>query len=249
VTAALSALLEVSALAALVQASPQSSRLLDLSESASHEELVAATRAWPEEARQAFRDLLEDSPESPDPAAGRLASAYSEAWTDPFLMSRYDQFVAWSVDERHMKLAADSLRRAGNDAYLREGAEEALRLWRLSRDQAERLADTVGVARSLGNIGSGHYAAGRTDSAAFYYTRSQELALASGDFVTAANALNVRASLRREAGDLAEASSLYRRALGMHERVGAVRAAGFDHHNLGLLALRQVGVPNWRVES
>jgi CHAT domain-containing protein/Flp pilus assembly protein TadD len=237
VIAVLSAVLELSALTAVVQAAPQSSRLIELAESASHEELVAETRTRPEEARRAFRDLLRDSPEAPDPAAGRLASAYAEAWTDPFLVNRYDQFVAWSVPERRVKLTADSLRRAGNEAYTSEGAEEALRLWRLSLSEAEGLPDTVGIARSLGNIGAGHYAAGRSDSAVFYYRRSQELALATGDFVTAANALDVQASLRRESGDLAEASSLYRRALDMHERVGAVRAAGFDHHNLGLLAL------------
>ena len=236
--AVLSAVLELSALAAVVQAAPQSSRLTELAESASHEELVAESRARPEETRRAFSDLLRDSPDAPDPAAGRLASAYAEAWTDPFLVNRYDRFVAWSIPQRRVKLTADSLRLAGNAAYLSEGAEEALRLWRSSLDEAERLPDTVSIARSLGNIGAGHYAAGRSDSAAFYYRRSEQLALAAGDFVTAANALNVQASLRRESGDLAEAGSLYLRALGMHERVGAVRAAGFDHHNLGLLALR-----------
>ena len=236
--AVVSAVLELTALAAVIQAVPQSSRLIELAESTSHEELVAETRTRPEEARQAFHDLLRESPESPNPAAGRLASAYAEAWTDPFLLNRYDQFVAWSVPERRVKLTADSLRRAGNEAYTSEGAEEALRLWRSSLTEAERLADTVGIARSLGNIGAGHYAAGRRDSAAHYYRRSQQLALESGDFVTAANAFNVQASLSRESGDLAAAGSLYRRALDMHERVGAVRAAGFDHHNLGLLALR-----------
>ena len=152
-------------------------------------------------------------------------------------MQRYRRYQAWSVDERLAKLAADSLRLAGNDAYISDGVEDALRLWRLSLEGVERLYDTVGIARTLGNIGAGHYGAGRLDSAAVYYERSRQLAFATGDFLTAANALNVLATLSRDAGDLPRAGSLYLQAHDMHERIGAVRAAGYDHHNLGLLAL------------
>jgi len=245
VTSGLPALLEFLAAAAVLQAAPQpgpqavppADRLAALAEAAPPEELVSETRLHPEAARQAFQDLLRGSPEQPDPAAGRLAAAYAEAWTDPFLVQRYRRFQAWSVDERLAKLAADRLRLAGNDAYVSDGVEDALRLWRLSLEGVERLDDTVGIARTLGNIGAGHYGAGRLDSAAVYYERSRQLAFATGDFLTAANALNVLATLSRDAADLPRAGSLYLQALDMHERVGAVRAAGYDHHNLGLLAL------------
>jgi tetratricopeptide (TPR) repeat protein len=231
-------LLETLAIAALVQTAPQQAdRLMALAEPASHQELVTEARLHPEEAREAFRELLRASPMDPSPSAGRLAVAYSEAWTDPFLVNRYRRFLGWSLEQRTSKLAADSLRRAGNEAYTAGGVDEALRPWRESLVLLEVLDDTVGVARSLGNIGAGYYGAGQLDSAAVYYERSHELALAAGDFVAAANALTVLALLSKDAGDLAAAGSLGLRALGMHERVGAVRPAGFDHHNLGLVAL------------
>jgi len=226
------------AVAALLQAGPQEAdRLMALAEAASHQELVAEARLHPEETRKAFHELLRASPTDPPPSAGRLAAAYSEAWTDPFLLNRYRRFLGWSLAQRTSKLTADSLRRVGNEAYTAGGVDEALRPWRESLAIVETLEDTVGVARSLGNIGAGYYGAGQLDSAAVYYERSHELALAGGDFVAAANALTVLALLSKDAGDLAAAGTLGLRALGMHERVGAFRSAGFDHHNLGLVAL------------
>ena len=231
-------LLETLAAAALLQLGPQEAdRLMVLAEAAGHEELVAETRLHPDETRQAFRTLLRASPTAPPASAGRLATAYSEAWTDPFLVNRYRKFLGWSLEQRTSKLAADSLRRVGNEAYVSGGVEQALRPWRESLVLLEALEDTSGVARSLGNIGAGYYGAGQLDSATAYYERSQEMALAAGDFVAAANALTVLALLSKDAGDLTAAGALGLRALGMHERVGAVRSAGFDHHNLGLVAL------------
>jgi len=231
-------LLETLAVAALLQTGPQEAdRLMVLAEAASHQELVTETRLHPEESREAFRELLRASPTHPPQSAGRLAAAYSEAWTDPFLVNRYRRFLGWSLEQRTDKLAADSLRRAGNEAYTTGGVDEALRPWRESLAIVETLDDTSGVARSLGNIGAGYYGAGQLDSATVYYERSHELALAGGDFVAAGNALTVLALLSKDAGDLAAAGSLGLRALGLHERVGALRSAGFDHHNLGLVAL------------
>lgn len=231
-------LLETLAIAALAQTAPQQAdRLMALAEAASHQELVTEARLHPEEAREAFRELLRATPMDPSPSAGRLAVAYSEAWTDPFLVNRYRRFLGWSLEQRTSKLAADSLRRAGNEAYTGSGVEEALALWRKSLVLLEVLDDTVGVARSLGNIGAGYYGAGQLDSASVYYERSRELALASGDFVAVANALTMLASLSKDTGELGQAGDLYLRALGMHARVGAIRSAGADHHNLGLVAL------------
>jgi CHAT domain-containing protein/tetratricopeptide (TPR) repeat protein len=231
-------LLETLAIGVLLQTGPQEAdRLMAMAEEASHQELVAETRLHPEESREAFRELLRASPTAPPPSAGRLAAAYSEAWTDPFLVNRYQRFLGWSVEQRTSKLAADSLRRVGNEAYVSGSVEQALGPWRESLVLLEALDDTSGVARSLGNIGAGYYGGGQLDSATAYYERSQELALAAGDFVAAANALTVLALLSKDAGDLTAAGALGLRALGMHERVGAVRSAGFDHHNLGLVAL------------
>jgi tetratricopeptide (TPR) repeat protein len=134
-------------------------------------------------------------------------------------------------------LAGDSLRDLGNLAYTQEGVDRALELWRESLACHEALGDTVGVARSLGNIGAGMYAAGLSDSAGVYYRRSQQLALEAGDFSAAANALTMLATLRKEEGDLSEAAVLYRRALETHERIGALRSVAADRHNLGLVAL------------
>src|SRR6185369_7068587 len=49
-------------------------------------------------------------------AAERLAAGYDSVWHDPFLQQQVTRFQRWSLDARRRKVAADSLRLAGNAA-------------------------------------------------------------------------------------------------------------------------------------
>jgi CHAT domain-containing protein/tetratricopeptide (TPR) repeat protein len=222
---------------ALFQTAAPTERLVMLAETAATEVLLEEVRLHPEQARLAFRDLLRGSATEPSPAAARLATAYTEVWTDRFLLASFERFEAWSIAERRHKLAADSLRDAGNAAYTEVGVAAALDLWRRSLAGHEQLGDTTGIARSLGNIGAAFYGTGKLDSAGAYYERSRQLATGIGDFVTAANALTMLATIDKETGNLPGAGRGYLRALEMHQRIGAVRSEAADRHNLGLLAL------------
>ncbi len=239
----LTPLLKAAAIIALLQTADPVERLMWLAETAPHETLVDEARQHPEQARRAFHDLLRASVAEPSDAAGRLAAAYAEAWTDAFLVRRYNRFRAWSERERRESLAADSLRLAGNRAYMEQGVEPALALWRESLERHEALDDTVGVARSLGNIGAAFYALGDLDGSRTYYEESRQLALETGDFAAAANGLTMLATIDKETGDLPRAAERYLRALEMHQRIGALRSVAADRHNLGLLALSTGDLP------
>jgi hypothetical protein len=214
--------LPLALLGALVLAVPQdSARVQAFSELVavgSQEVLVAQVRLHPDAAREALHDLLLQSvagtPGQPvlgeetlsaDPlrSAERLARAYFEAWTDAFLLQEVQRFQVWSPEERLRKLAADSLRRAGNEAYAYEGIPAALALWRESLEYAESLGDVAGAAKSMGNVGAGFYGAGKADSARVYLDRAYEGATAIGDFRTAASAVTNLATLALDDGDLA----------------------------------------------
>ena len=229
--------------------------IMQLASRAEGDRLVQAVQRAPDGAREAFRRLLAEALRggenggaeelaSASPvflqsagAAERLARAYAEAWTDDFLLRQLGRFLAWTPAERRRRIAADSLRRAGLDAYLRVSTEEAIRLWREAARLSNSLSDSSGIARALGNVGAGFYAAGSLDSASNYLEQAYDLAVESGDFLTAANAITNLANVSQDRGELARAAALYRRSLSMRERTGDHRGLASDEHNLGLVSL------------
>src|SRR5713226_1054038 len=98
--------------------------------------LVAHVHAQPDDVRDALRQLLalavapqaDSAPATDLTAAERLASAYAIAWRDSFLIRQVARFRSWSPDERRAKVAADSLRHAGNLALGRSGVAAAMQL-------------------------------------------------------------------------------------------------------------------------
>jgi len=110
--------------------------LLILSRTGPDSVLVARARRRPDEARDALHRLFvlaaDSAPAAPLAAATRLAQAYAAAWRDSFLLRQVARFAAWSPAERAAKLAADSLRRAGNAALGHAGVDAALHEWRAS---------------------------------------------------------------------------------------------------------------------
>lgn len=216
-----------------------------------HANLVGLVRTNPDEARRAAHDLFvmvarSTTPEQEEEhlrAADNVGRAYAEAWTDSFLLRQVGKFSRWSAGQRANKLTADSLRLAGNDVYRTAGIEESLSLWWEALERSASLPDTVGMARSLGNIGAAFYGAGALDSAVVYLERARDLAVTVGDHRTAANGLTVLANVMYERGELSDASALYRRALEIRARIGDAYGAAADEHNLGLV-YRELGDPD-----
>jgi CHAT domain-containing protein/tetratricopeptide (TPR) repeat protein len=230
------------------QTPPVEEQITAVAQTGDYATLVAMVRANPDEARVATRDLLVIGVRSATPtvedeylaAAELVGRAYAEAWTDSFLLRQVGEFRGWSPRQKAMKLSADSLRLAGNDAYREAGIDESLDLWRAALSRSASIPDSVGMARSLGNIGAAFYGAGALDSAVVYLERARDLALTQGDHRTAANGLTVLADVMYERGDLAGAAELYARSLEIRRRIGDAYGTAADQHNLGLV-YRELG--------
>ena len=205
--------------------------------------LAAEIRANPGPVRDAVVDALRESVRGPGQgrvdavaAARALADAYAAAWQDSFLVHQVRLFAGWSRRQRESRLLTDSLRRAGNTAYGREGPAAASAVWRRALAQAARMSDTAGIAALLGNIGAADLAQGRLDSAALHLGRAAALAALVGDRRVEANAVGALAGLSQDRGELAAAHEGYTRALALRARIGDSRGIAADHNNLGLVA-------------
>lgn len=217
--------------------------ILQLVESGAESQLIDAVQEHVDEAREGLHRLLRLSVAAASTEervrwllqAERLAEAYQKAWSDSFLIRRAERFESWSQQERADKLEADSVRLAGIDAFYRHGPEAAMRFWQASLSQYQVLADPVGQAAALGNLGAGYYVQGELEHALRYYTRSLELAEAAGDRRTQGNALGNIASVYKDQGDLVRAAKHYNRARAIRPLTGDSRGEAADLNNLGLI--------------
>jgi CHAT domain-containing protein/Tfp pilus assembly protein PilF len=217
--------------------------ILQLVESGEESRLVDAVQRHVDEARQGLDSLLRLGVEAATAEervrrliqAARLAEAYQKAWSDSFLIYQVERFESWSHDERAEKLEADSVRLAGAEAYYRQGPEAAIQLWQASLGHYQALADPVGQAAALGNLGAGYYAQGELERALRYYSRSMELAEAAGDRRTQGNALGNIASVYKDRGEYARAAEYYARAREIRPATGDRRGEAADLNNLGLI--------------
>jgi CHAT domain-containing protein len=168
-------------------------------------------------------------------AARRLAEGYAHAWTDPFFVREVERFSSWSPAQRRARVAADSLRRAGIDAYGREGPSAALVLWRqgLARVAA---VDTSGRAAAMASVGAGFFLVGDLDRATAHLERARDLAQLIGDYRTLGTAVGILASVAKDRGDLTRAATLYEQASAIRERSGDRAGMAADHNNVGLIA-------------
>jgi len=201
--------------------------------------LVERTRQRPNETRDALRRLLADAAAGGGAFLGeaeRLASAYAVAWQDSFFVRQVARFQSLPPAQRQAKVAADSMRLAGNAILGSAGVEPAMRVWRESLGRFEALSDTAGIAAALGNLGAGFYLAQEYDSAETYLTRSRDLADRIGDHRTVGNAVGTLGSVSKDRGDLRRASELYARASEIRERSSDARGLAADQNNLGLIA-------------
>jgi len=202
--------------------------------------LVSEVREHPDAARKTFGELLQLAVLEEEPAldaADVLAGAYFEAWTDPFYLQEVGRFRSWSGPKRRTKLEADSLRLAGNEAFLELGVEAAAVRWRRSLELCRSIPDTAGMARALGNLGAGFYQAGSADSAEVYLSSSYDLAVAVGDVRTVAGALTNLANISYERGELPQAAELYATSLDHLARTGDARFQSANQHNLALVSM------------
>ncbi len=201
--------------------------------------LVVEARTRPLVAREALSDALAESVKGEAGAltgARRLASAYALAWADSFLVREVNRFASWPAARRAGKVWADSVRRAGIDAYGRDGPRAAIRVWRRALARYVAIGDSAGAAAARGNIGAGFWREGLLDSAETYLERSRLTAAAIGDLRVEANAIGALANVSADRGDLEAAREYHARSLAIRERIGDTRGAAADLNNLGLLA-------------
>ena len=169
-------------------------------------------------------------------SARRLAATYAIAWQDSFLIREVARFASWPGARRAGKLWADSVRRAGVEAYSQDGAEAAIATWRRGLARAIAISDTAMAAAISGNIGAGFLRNDQGDSAEAHLTRAMRLARLVGDFRVEANAVTALGVLGETRNNLATARIHYQRALALHERIGDTRGIAADRNNLGMLA-------------
>ncbi len=238
----------------LVQSPPNVDEMHALAKEGPDSVLVDQVRHRPDDVRELLRRLLAsaagDASDSVRVAslatAERLAGAYAVAWHDSFLLRQVTRFQGLSRPDREAKVAADSIRRAGNAALGTAGIEAAMRAWRESLRRFEALVDTAGIAAALGNLGAGFYLAQEYDSAQAYLARSRDVAERIGDQRTAGNAVGTLASLAKDRGELRRASELYARASEIREHTGDARGLAADQNNLGLVAQALGDLPTAR---
>ena len=203
--------------------------------------LIAFAHERPDSLRNALHarlvDAAADSQDAePLAAAERLAQAYAVAWRDSFLVRQVARFEAWTPAERRAKIAADSLRLAGNVALGRAGAAAALRDWRESLRRCGALGDSAGMGAALGNIGAAFNGSGELDSAAVYFERARAIAERIGDHRTDGNAVGALASVHADRGEPRQAAELYARASELRALSGDGRGEAADRNNLGLMS-------------
>jgi len=227
-------LVGVGCLLAVLQ-SPGSDSLRLLAISLPPASLVLEVRERPLSVRDAVNESLRRGELD---AAGKIAAAYAVAWRDSFLVREVARFAAWPAARRSVKVAVDSMRRAGIKAFGSDGPHAAVVLWRRALSRATANGDSAGMAALFGNIGAGLLEDGQLDSATAYLEWARGLAAAIGDLRVEANAVGALAGTREERGDLATAREYYARSLKLRDRIGDTRGTAADHNNLGLLAQR-----------
>jgi CHAT domain-containing protein/tetratricopeptide (TPR) repeat protein len=205
--------------------------------------LVVEIKARPLDVRAAFGGTLAlaadgraDARAAELVTAGRIARAYRSAWNDPFLMREVERFTESSAERRSGKVWGDSVRRAGVDAFSRDGAEAAVAIWQRALARFVAINDSAGMAATLGNIGAGFAYVDRVDSATLYLRRALTLALASGDMRSEANALSELAGVSEKAGDISAARQQYARAIALRSRIGDSRGLASDYNNVAGLS-------------
>src|SRR6266576_4487555 len=197
--------------------------------------LVLEVRERPLAVREAVNESLRRGELD---AAGKIAAAYAIAWRDSFLVREVARFVAWPPPRRSVKVAVDSMRRAGIKAFGADGPHAAVVVWQRALRRATTNGDSAGMAALLGNIGAGLLEDGQLDSATAYLERARGLAAAIGDLRVEANAVGALAGVQEDRGDLASARDSYAKSLTLRDRIGDTRGTAADHNNLGLLAQR-----------
>jgi CHAT domain-containing protein len=225
----------------LAQAPPAADRVTTLAAATPQDTLTALAHDHPDALRDTLRNLFQRAAVDTAPAellasAARLAQAYAAAWGDSFFVHQVTRFAAWSPAERRAKVAADSLRLAGNEALGRAGVAAALRDWRESLRRCAALHDSAGMAAALGNMGAGYYRADDLDSATAYFEHAAALAETAGDHRTAGNAVGALASVHADRGEPRRAAELYAQAARIRTLSGDDRGAAADRNNLGLMS-------------
>lgn len=231
---------------ALVAQAGQSDSLYQMALREPEPPLVVEARSRPLVLRETIAEALARSVREPAGAdealrvARRLAQAFAAAWNDSYLVRQVERFGTASPAWRARKVRADSLRRAGVEAWSREGPVHAIAIWKRALTAYRSIGDSAGQGGTMDNLGAGFLAAGRLDSAASLFRIARRLAVAVGDIRLEANVLGHSADVEAERGKLTAALAGYAEASRLRARVGDTRGVAADHNNQGLIA-RELG--------
>ena len=227
-------------------------QLLALVQAGDSAALAVEVRRRPADARTLLGELIDQAgrarsgTDSLIGLARRLARTYAATWSDSFPAANLERFERMSPAQRAAKVAADSVRLAGNSASTRQRLSAAMTLWREAWRRSTAVPDTAGIAAAMGNLGAGFYRSSQLDSADAYLTRAMLLAEAVGDKRTALNALGVLGASAMDRGDMRRAEETLRKSLALRAPIGDVRGAAADHTNLGLIAAELGGAAEAR---
>jgi len=219
--------------------------LLASADTLSAVQMEARARMDPAAFREAVRGALRasfatGSADARDASLRRariLAEAHAAAWDDAFLLRQVEAFRRGSDDWRRMKLAADSLRRAGGLAFAEGGGPAAIPLWRESLRLAGEVGDTASMAATLYNLGANVFLSESVlDSAEVYLLQARRFARASGDLQMEGNALGVLHFVSVDRGDPVAAREHLSQAMAVRQRTGDTRGEAADLNSRGLLA-------------
>jgi CHAT domain-containing protein/tetratricopeptide (TPR) repeat protein len=224
--------------------------LVSLLEAEDERSALALVRQHPDEARKALAELFQLSMEAPHTEARvqrllqaeQLARIHHRAWSDSLLVFEVERFTGWSLDERAQKLEADAFRRAGIEAFHSQGPRAAIRLWERALGQYRAIADPVGQAAALGNLGAAYYVLGQLDRSLQLHGRALDMAEQAGDRRTQGSALGNLGNVHRDRGDYGLAAQYYARALQFRRGAGDRQGEAADLNNLGLM-LGRLGDP------
>src|SRR5215471_6989698 len=114
---------------------------------------------------------------------------------------------------------------------------EAMRIYQLALDQAERTGDKAGSALVFRAIGTAKRMQGDYDPAMEYYRRSLAITEEAGDKFATATALNSMASAEYIRGEYAKALDLYQQSLKVNEELKSNQGSSSVLNNMGVVYL------------
>jgi len=127
------------------------------------------------------------------------------------------------IDEGRELITIDLQRailKRGNDIFIQGRYEQALVIFALAKDIAERLNDREGVVQVMGRIGNVHTEQGNYTQALEHYQKSLKLSLEAGSKEGVAKVMSSIGNIHFYQGNYAQSLEYYEKSLRLNEELG-----------------------------